>query len=572
MVQPQTFYFSEGPYLQALQGLHAALSSPEAFVKLLGGAQTGKSVLCAKLTQYMRRKGYQVIYFNAAVESPDMLRTILARELKLPVSSNFSRLLEDTLQLKDEKPIVLIFDDAHLLTDITLLEIYRLAEVQVNRQRVLNILLSGDMSLEKRLLSSQEFKSLLLSVSNRFVLEPMDRATLDQFFYRYAEKSGVPGLQLDVSAMNYLYKSCRGYPGPALSMCRLVLESRMGSTDINPVSKAELAQILKNASSLGLVGKAISDSKKIKHLAPLAAVIAIASIGLMYQQLQSGTVSTETEPLTTDVGAQSPFQQDPEPQTQQMQQDPQAQPANIEIEAESVVANAEQADDIMAQQIEPEDIEQDGPEALTSLPVPTEIPEPVSDSSLALVTAEEIGVSSAAISEPEFETLVEDEESEVEQQSEITAEPEPVAEPLETEPDEAAVNPVESEEVIVAADLPVTLADELESSVRDWLLAWQSQSLEDYFFSYHSQFVPRYQDSVNAWRSNRERVIGNAASITLEMSEFEHVGMEEGLQDVRFWLHYQSANYSDNTQKKLLLDEEGGAWKIVEEINLQVRR
>ncbi len=601
MVQSQTFYFSEGPYLQTLQGLHAALSNPEAFVKLLGGVQTGKSLLCDKLTQYMRRKGFQLIYFNSAVESPDMLRAILARELRLPVSSNFSRLLEDTLQLKDDKPIVLIFDDAHLLTDITLLEIYRLAEVQVNGARVLNVLLSGEPSLEKRLLSNQEFKTLLLSVTSRFVLEPMDRATLDQFFYRYAEKCGVPGLQLEVAAMNHLYKSCRGYPGPALSMCRLIVESRSGNTDIKPVTKAELVQSLKTVSGPGLAGKVLTGQNKTRALAPLAAVLAIASIGIMYQQLQpEQAVDASNATTETRIEQESPFQ------TRQ-------QEIASNTESQSQLSSNNPAEDAvsaaMTATAEPEPVSAE----LMTLPVPTEIPEPVSDSSLALVTAAEIGISSATISEPEFEPLPENSDDELtespetiatevreiavatdeglqvsstgidaaEDAAEIAAPPEAVtnvSDTIDGTATDAATTAVslaiEESTTFPSASVnsSATLTERLESSVESWLLAWQSQSLENYFASYHSQFMPRYQDSLDAWRSNRQRVIGNANSITLQMTDFEHVGMEEGLQDVRFWLRYQSPNYSDNTQKKLLMDEEEGSWKIVEEINLQVRR
>ena len=74
MTTKQAFYFSEGPYLQTLQGLHAALSMPEAFIKLLGTSRSGKSTLCEKLSKYLRRKGFSVIYFQAAIESPEMLR------------------------------------------------------------------------------------------------------------------------------------------------------------------------------------------------------------------------------------------------------------------------------------------------------------------------------------------------------------------------------------------------------------------------------------------------------------------------------------------------------------------
>jgi uncharacterized membrane protein len=112
----------------------------------------------------------------------------------------------------------------------------------------------------------------------------------------------------------------------------------------------------------------------------------------------------------------------------------------------------------------------------------------------------------------------------------------------------------------------------LEQFIAAWVDAWQAQSLGAYFSAYHAEFEPRYQDSVSAWRSSRERVIDNAGWIELELSDFQYIGEEAGVIEVHFWLNYRSPTYQDDTQKKLLLGREAGEWRILEEINLQVRR
>ena len=112
----------------------------------------------------------------------------------------------------------------------------------------------------------------------------------------------------------------------------------------------------------------------------------------------------------------------------------------------------------------------------------------------------------------------------------------------------------------------------LEQFIAAWVDAWQAQSLGAYFSAYHAEFEPRYQDSVSAWRSSRERVIDNAGWIELELSDFQYIGEEAGVIEVHFWLNYRSPTYQDDTQKKLLLGREAGELRILEEINLQVRR
>ena len=57
---------------------------PEAFIKLVGNPHTGKSLLCQKFSQFLKRKDFRVIYFDTAIESPEILRGLLAREFDLP--------------------------------------------------------------------------------------------------------------------------------------------------------------------------------------------------------------------------------------------------------------------------------------------------------------------------------------------------------------------------------------------------------------------------------------------------------------------------------------------------------
>ncbi|NKB32077.1 MAG: AAA family ATPase [Pseudomonadales bacterium] len=582
-MQQNKFYFSGGPYQQILQGLHDSLATPEAFIKLMGPAHSGKSTLCDKLAQYMRRKDYRVVHFDYAIESPEMLRTMLARELDLPNLTNFARVLEDALIDNDDKPLILIFDDAHLLTDITLIEIYRLAEVQTGAKRMPNVVLCGDISLEQRLLSNSEFKSLLLQVSHKFYLEPMDPETLNLFFVTYLDKAGMPGLQLEPTAMNYFYKSCKGYPEPATAICRLMVESRLGKTELSPISKYELSSLIKGASAnQNLPSTGFRDNNQLMVFIPVFAVLAIASLGFLYQQINSNpdtSSSTDLIAAQNEADEEAVFENTAETETP-------AQPSA------AVLANNQADDPTITEQLE-------------------EVP--VSDSNLALVTAAERGVLAAEIAEPQYESLLEnaDEEattsapveprerrvltleeedsadSAIVLSANVVVEEDPVT--LSAEPIATVDGPSEDEETleITVADIVETDAIEelevdaietneesviqsIQVSVEAWVNAWQSQSLPDYFSYYHDEFAPRYQDTQSAWRANRQRVISNAVWIRLELSEFQLIAEENGVYEVHFWLAYESPTYSDNTFKKLLVQLVGNDWKILEEINLVV--
>lgn len=586
----QAFYYSDGPYLQVMHGLHTALSGAEAFVKFIGQPRTGKSGVCEKLTQFMRHKDYRVIYFDYAIESPDMLRSLLAKELDIPDTYNFLRQLEDVLSADPDKPLILIFDDAHQLSDICLIEIYRLAGVQVQHKRMINLVLCGEPELERRLSSKQEFTALLHHVSHNFLLEPMDAETTSHFLSAFLVKMELPGLQLEPAALNQFYKSCRGFPGPAYSLCELLLSLSQHGTDLGPISKEQLTRAIRSADSeLPVSSGQYRDVSRRLIQWPIAAVVVIASLALLARELSP----EHSQPLIEEVADENSSPIPPSTENSPFAIDESAMPENPAL----ATTDINEAQPVAETQALREVMEEVAEEEVDNI---------VSDSNLALVTAQQRGIPDEVITEPEFEAMItaaelsdastrpllslsdastaggqlpnitltrpmlalDDEEDEV---SEAIAEPSP--EPAVGQP-EAAVTPIEAPAPVVAE---LSTAEAAQRSVQGWLDAWQGKDLARYFESYHADFEPRYHRSKAAWRSNRERVIGNATRISLELSDFELISEDGETIEVHFWLAYRSPSYRDDTHKKLILrklpatTESLAAFVILEEINLEVR-
>lgn len=382
-----------------MHGLHSALSGAEAFVKFIGQPRTGKSGVCKKLTLFMQHKGYRVIYFDHAVESPDMLRSLLAKELDIPDTINILRHLEDALADESGKPLILIFDDAHQLSDITLIDIYRLAGVQVQQKRVINLVLCGEPELERRLSRKKEFTALLHHVSHNFLLDPMDADTTSHFLQAYLQEMGMPGLQLEPAAQSQFFKSCRGFPGPAYSLCQLVLSLRQNDAELSLVTKEDLQRAIRSADSEQPVASGQNREGNRRMLfAPIVAVIVIASLAFLLRQLNPPDSAVEEAPSinvdslvesTADRTDSSPFAVDEVSAVSASGAASSSRSAeNVDVVIESQ-ANTVPVVLAPAQEEEPEIVE----------------PVPVSDSDLALVTAQERGIPQESITEPEFEQL-----------------------------------------------------------------------------------------------------------------------------------------------------------------------
>ncbi|MFT6296373.1 MAG: MSHA biogenesis protein MshM [Glaciecola sp.] len=563
-MRQRSFYFSDGQYLQLLQSLCHDLTKAEAFVQLMGSAKSGKSALCETLTLYLRRKGHDVVYIDYPIESPEMLHRVLAQKFSLPNVNNVAKQLQDALLTNFEKPKLLIFDDAHQLSDITLLEIYRMAEIQASSKRVLNVLLCGEQELDTRLLNKKELSSLLRNVSLKYLLKPMDKETLSRFFLSYVAQKGLPGLQLSKDALGLLYRSSKGYPGPATLLVELAVQSAVGNSNQNVITKLELAEQINDSDiQQGLTSADSFSVSQLNVLGPIAAVFTIAAMGFMFSIInsedndvpldQASLVSTNIDsPFSARSGSISTS-------TSQIE-------TNDVIEAGSGVVSLSTEQTASNPILEPA-LAQSIPSILRPASIfSIDDEERVSDSDLAfdapVLADEDVSVNSRVAIDDVIETgavkLVEEKseerrEAQTREQAEQLIQAAPVTSDT-TQPDQVG-----------SADATV------RARVDSWVSAWQQQSLEGYFASYSPEFEPRDNSSVARWRASRTRVIGNAQWIRLTLSDYEIIKESANSIEIHFWLDYESPTYSDSTKKKLVLGNDSGNWMILEEINLQVR-
>ena len=150
-------------------------------------------------------------------------------------------------------------------------------------------------------------------------------------------------------------------------------------------------------------------------------------------------------------------------------------------------------------------------------------------------------------------------------------EPEPAPQIAVTEPPPAA--PAQTAPPVTRIPGP-TVTDassaELEGVIREWLMAWQDQDIDDFFSYYHTDFAPLYQNTLADWRADRQNKISRPASIMIELEDLMIGSSSRIGTRVSFWMTYESPNYADRTLKEVLIGQDlDGQWRILQEYNQQ---
>lgn len=243
-------YYAGEPYGRVLEQFKALLKEPEFFVRLTGAQGSGKSALLEQAMQYYQAQGCLTRYFAANPDSPMALRSALRKSFDLPKTHNFQRNLQEYLshQALTHQGIVLVFDDCHLMNNATLLELTKLTDIQINNSCMLSIIMCGSDALDARLNRDHELRPVLQRITLSEQLPALDKKGTALFLQTLFDAANQQDLQFQPQALTLLFKVSRGLPQRIIdvgSLCSNLYRSQeLGS----PVSKTELAQVLKHAS------------------------------------------------------------------------------------------------------------------------------------------------------------------------------------------------------------------------------------------------------------------------------------------------------------------------------------
>jgi len=219
----QFLYLSEG-HRTAIESLLYGIQEKEGFMVITGDIGTGKTTICRALLNRIDKNVKTAVIFNSFLTEEELLESILldfgfssrGRTKKERINA-LNKLL--IYWLSKGKSAVLIIDEAQNLSIPVLEQIRMLSNLETEKEKLLQIILLGQLELDQKLQSS-ELKQLNQRIAIRHHLLPLTRMETESYIYQRLMVAGSQGtINFSRFALNEIYKFSKGTPRLVNLLC-----------------------------------------------------------------------------------------------------------------------------------------------------------------------------------------------------------------------------------------------------------------------------------------------------------------------------------------------------------------
>jgi general secretion pathway protein A len=326
---PKYLYKSES-HANAFDVLQYAIRRREGFVVVTGDIGTGKTTLCRAILEQLDRKTFTALVLNPFLSEEDLLRLVLQDfgvvsrdEIKRGRLAGVSKQeLIDTLNefLLSLLPLgagaLLIIDEAQNLLRPVLEQIRVLSNLETNKEKLLQIVLVGQLNLED-LLRSPDLRQLDQRVSIRYELKPLTREETSAYIaHRLTIAGGGAAVSFAPKAIDLVHKYTRGIPRLINLVCDRALlggysaRSKRITPEMTKAAAAGLDLKLRRDAALHwMQQRAAAFVAGATVTTMLAIGVAYAMSGAGAANASAGSAKTATTPAPVALPSQ-PTQQD----------------------------------------------------------------------------------------------------------------------------------------------------------------------------------------------------------------------------------------------------------------------
>jgi len=213
---PQFLFLSEG-HRTAIESLLYGNQQRDGFMVVVGDIGTGKTTICRSLLERLDKDVKTAVIFNSFLTEDELLESILL-DFGFPSKGRSKKERIDALNkflihlLSHGKNAVLIIDEAQNLSTPVLEQIRMLSNLETEKEKMLQIILFGQMELDQKL-RSPELKQLNQRIVIRHYLLPLTQEETESYIYQRLMVAGAHGgITFSKSALDEIYKFSKGTP------------------------------------------------------------------------------------------------------------------------------------------------------------------------------------------------------------------------------------------------------------------------------------------------------------------------------------------------------------------------
>lgn len=222
---PGYLYLSRN-HKEAFDHLLYGINERKGFIVVTGGIGTGKTTLCRALLGTLPSSTRTALILNAYISDIELLRTINEEfGIRSPVTpqsnkdyvDGLNQFLLDTFSAGENA--VLLIDEAQNLSPAVLEQIRMLSNLETEKEKLLQIVLTGQSEL-RDLLASPALRQLDERIMVRYDLKSLDRKDVEGYIdHRLVIAGGRGNLRFSKGALDAIYKYSQGNPRRINGVC-----------------------------------------------------------------------------------------------------------------------------------------------------------------------------------------------------------------------------------------------------------------------------------------------------------------------------------------------------------------